>query len=257
MFLLTTLGLQAFYPSHASRFHGFLEVMEMGIPYMVDDGDINLSVLGNLSHKVRGMLSDLMVLYFTIRASHGQIDLDTEMGDALHHMFDNVRLAMYIAFRLYNSVRDYCVLANYERRLPRLPHHSHEENWLYDNYVAWRELMEESYSGASAAVSVMRHSKLDAQDVQCICFSRSRLERIMSNAQFGDMPVRHMLRPINYSTAVYPMVRRLVALELRMRMNDKGELGETDVAPWHTEDSFVIPPSAATFLLARRVGEHV
>lgn len=257
MFLLTSWGLQAFYPSQANRFHGFLELFERGVPIIVGD-EYDEQILGDLSRKVKGVLSDLMVLYFTLRASRGDIHLEADVYDALEQMFDNIRLALYIAFRLYTAVREELDGDDeIDVVMPAVPHHARENDWLYDNYCGWRELMDESYSGRSIAVEVMRQCVLDPQDVQCMCYSRARLEQIMSDAQFNGIPVCHLLRPINYATAVYPTVRRMVELELRMRTNNRGVFGETEIAPWHSEAIFAVPPSAATFVLERRDGTNV
>lgn len=255
MFLLSSRGLLAYYHSNAGRFLGFLEILEFGIPYILDHGDVPLHNVVDLSYKVRWVLSDLMVLYFTIRASHGDVDMDDRY--VLPNVFDNVRLALYIAYRLYCSVREYCFAMELDRHLPEVPHHSREVDWLYDNYACWRDLMAESYGGKHASVSAMRCANLDHEDVQVMSESRNRLERIMADAQINGIPVRHLLCPVNYSTSVWPMVRHMVELELRMRMKDNGQLGDTEIAPWHRDVDYVVPPSTVHVLTPRRLGDIV
>ncbi len=258
MFLLTRKGLQVVYPSHPSRFEGFLEIMERGANVIGDD-EPNEDIIMDIRHKVRGMLSDLMILYFMIRACRGEMQIVSLSPCVLERVYDNLRLALYISFRIYESVFNYYYLSteNDDDFLPLVPHHDHESDWLYDHYVMWRELMSESYGGDLMSLSVMRTNPLDGQDIACMCDSHSRLQRIMSDAQIDGTPVRHLLRPINYATAVWPTVRRMVALELRMRMNEKGEFGDTHIATWHHDGMYAIPPNAATILLAHRTGDHV
>lgn len=256
MFLLTRKGLQAVYPSHAYRFSGFLEVMEKGA-LMIAGEEVDWNVMVDIKHKVQGMLSDLMVLYFMIRACHGEMDFTPLHPSTLERMYDNLRISLYICYRLYACVYDACALLAVDVTLPAIPHHSREVDWLYDHYVMWRELMSESYGGDLTSLSVMRSNPLDVEDISSMCNSGDRLQRIMSASHIDGIPVRHLLRPVNYTTSVWPTVRRMVALELRMRMNDKGEMGETHIASWHHDSMYAVPPRAATFLLANRSGDHV
>lgn len=254
MFLLTPSGLQSVYPSHPSRFHGFLEVMECGVPFLLGGGECNQLDLHDLALKVKWMLGDLMVLYFTIRACHGNLCLDCEESDFLSSVFDNVRLSVHIMFRLYRVLSDRAIVAC-SASLMIVPDYSREGDWLYDNYSMWTRLMSESYGGESAAVSVMQLSILDPQDLSCMFHSRTRLDRIMTDAQLDTTPVRHMLRPLN-DRVMAPFLRRMVSLEVRMRTNAKGEFGLTEIAPWHAAEMYVIPPRLSP-LLSRRTGDSV
>jgi hypothetical protein len=253
MFLLTSHGLQAYYPSHPHRFAGYLDEFEQGVPYMLHDGEINLSTFEDLLHKVRGIQSDLMVLYFTLRV----VRMEMKYEDDFAATFDNVRLALYFSFRMYRSVRDFCIVANVEHGLPDVPHHNRESDWLYEHYAAWLDLMVESLGGYTEAVIVLRNCLLDEQDLNVMHSSGPRLDRLMQEAQIGGVPVRHIFRPINFATTVYPTICRMVSLELRMRMNDKGEMGKTKIASWQDKSLYVTPPSSVTTLLARRIGDHV
>lgn len=252
MILLTYDGLQAFYPSHPSRFMGYLELFELAAPYIDDNYDLNISFLRDVVRKIRGILSDLMVLYYTFRMTRLH-EKNQEHAD----VFDNIRLAVYIAYRLYSAVTRICSMEGVLHDLPLLPHESREAHWLYDHYVAWRDLMAESFGGNAEAVQAMTNAHIDETDFAVMSHSRIHLDRVMGIAQIHGMPISHMVRPVNFTTAVYPQVRRMVALELRMRMNNLGQLGHTEIAPWHHDSLFVTPPSAANFVLARRVGDHV
>lgn len=184
------------------------------------------------------IMGDILVCYYTLRVASlyreirwpDPIDVMRDLN--MVQAYSNLRLLLSCIFTIRSEI-----LREYLRRHPDLSyfmvhsfddcHKSDDENaWYYKHYSLWCVHLVINF-GVPLEFLTLKAYGWHVMDVKymCECFRDAQL--LLNGLDRTDADIRHFWRPLSMPERLFPTLRYMLDMEYRMRLNGRGEEGET------------------------------